>query len=150
MRMGNLFRSLFFRMALIYLSVSSYLFWGAKSTFVRMTKKGILRKRQSPICSRVIFCRPMLAPTTTHPKSLNKNNSYGDRPVSPLIVVLRYFSWPQRSTKETILELPATTSFQYLFLFWLKRSGITCLPSESKPMISCPMELVLPVSCSCW
>lgn len=49
-----------------------------------MMKKGILRKRQSPMCYFVIFCRPILAPTTTQPKS-------GVSPVSPLIVVFKYF-----------------------------------------------------------
>lgn len=61
-------------------------------------KKGIFKNRQRPMCYLVIFWRPILAPTTTAPKS-------GKSPVSPLIVVLRYFSWPQRSTRETILSL---------------------------------------------
>ena len=150
MKIGNLLRSLFFRIFFISVSVSSYLFWGARSTLVIMMKNGILRKRHNPICSLVIFWRPILAPTTTQPKFLHKVLYYGSRPVSPLIVVLRYFSWPHKSTNEIILWLSLTISFQYLFLFWLNLSGIICYPFSLKPMIYWPMELVLPLSCSCW
>ena len=139
---GNLFNNLCLRSFLSSSTVYSYLFWGAMSTLVTITKKGILRKRQSPMCSLVIFCRPMLAPTTTQPKS-------GTSPVSPLMVVLRYFSCPQRSTKDIILYDCVTTSFQYLFLFWLNLSGSTCLPSFVNPMIYWPIELVRPLCCSC-
>lgn len=94
--MGSLFSNLCFSNFFISSIVSKYLFSGARSILVRMIKKGILRKRHSPMCYFVIFCRPILAPTTTHPKS-------GVSPVRPLIVVLRYFSCPQRSTRATIL-----------------------------------------------
>lgn len=142
MRIGYLLSSLLLKIFLISPKVSSILFWGAKSTFVKITKNGIFKNKQSPMCSLVILERPILAPITTQLKS-------GARPVSPLIVVFKYFSWPHRSTRETILALSLTTSFQYLFLFWLNLSGRTCFPCSSKPIISCPIELVLPLSCSC-
>ncbi len=53
--MGNLLRSLCFNNFLSYYMVSMYLFSGARSILVKMMKKGILRKRQRPICSLVIF-----------------------------------------------------------------------------------------------
>lgn len=49
-----------------------------------MTKNGIFKNKQSPICSLVILETPILAPTTTQPKS-------GANPVKPLIVVFKYF-----------------------------------------------------------
>lgn len=142
MRMGNLLSSLLFNIFLISVIVYSYLFSGAKSIFVTITKNGIFKNKQSPICYLVILDKPIFAPTTTHPKS-------GARPVSPLMVVFKYFSWPHRSTMEIILALSLTTSFQYLFLFWLNLSGIICLPYSLKPIIYWAIELVLPVSCSC-
>lgn len=93
---GYLLRSLCLSSFLSSSRVSSYLFLGAISIFVIIMKKGIFRKRHSPICSFVIFCMPIFAPTTTHPKS-------GVSPVNPLIVVFRYFSCPHRSTREIIL-----------------------------------------------
>ena len=112
MRMGNLLRSLLFKIFVISEMVYSYLFSGAKSIFVTITKNGIFKNKQRPICYLVIFDKPMFAPTTTQPKS-------GARPVNPFIVVFKYFSWPHKSTMEIILALSFTTSFQYLFLFWL-------------------------------
>lgn len=141
-KIGNLFKSLCFSSFFSSSMVSYILFWGAKSILVKITKNGIFKNRQRPICYLVIFWRPMFAPTTTHPKS-------GESPVKPFIVVLRYFSWPHKSTSDIILELYATTSFQYLFLFWLNLYGTICLPFSSKPMIYWPIELVLPDSCSC-
>lgn len=67
---GNLFKSLFFKIFLISPIVYSYLFSGARSILVKMTKKGIFKNRHNPICYLVIFWRPMFAPTTTQPKSL--------------------------------------------------------------------------------
>jgi hypothetical protein len=64
------------------------------------------------MCSLVIFDIPIFAPITTQAKS-------GASPVKPFIVVFKYFSWPHKSTIEIILALSLTTSFQYLFLFWL-------------------------------
>ncbi len=139
--MGNLLSILCFNSFFNYDMVYSYLFWGAKSTFVITMKKGIFRKRHNPMCYLVIFCKPMLAPTMTAPKS-------GESPVSPLIVVFKYFSWPQRSTKDTILSLSFTTYFQYLFLFWLNLSGRICFPLASNPIIYWPIELVRPDYCS--
>ena len=70
MRIGYLLSNLFFNIFLISPKVSSYLFWGAKSTLVMITKNGIFKNRHKPMCYLVIFCSPMFAPTTTHPKSL--------------------------------------------------------------------------------
>lgn len=140
---GYLLTVLVFIIFLISFKVSSYLFSGARSILVIITKNGIFRKMHNPICYFVIFCKPMLAPTTTQPKS-------GVSPVRPLIVVFKYFSWPQRSTKDIILELFLETYLQYLFLFWLNLSGTTCFPFSSKPIIYWPIELVRPDYCSCW
>lgn len=140
--MGYLLSNRLFSIFFISFNVYSNLFYGAKSIFVMITKKGIFKKRHKPICSLVIFERPIFAPTTTQLKS-------GANPVKPFMVVFKYFSWPQRSTNDIILVLSLTTSFQYLFLFWLNLSGTICLPSALKPIIYCPIELVLPVSCSC-
>jgi hypothetical protein len=65
--MGNLFKSLCFKSFFNSVIVSSNLFWGAKSIFVTTMKKGIFRKRQSPMCYLVIFCIPILAPIITTP-----------------------------------------------------------------------------------
>lgn len=82
---GNLFNCLCFNSFLSSVTVSSYLFCGAKSILVTTMKKGIFKNKHNPMCYFVIFCIPMFAPTMTTPKS-------GDKPVRPLIVVLRYFS----------------------------------------------------------
>jgi len=68
------------------------------------------------------------------------------------MVVFRYFSWPQRSISYTTRLEAWTISGQSVFFlaptwsFCFKL--VTCWPLMSKPMISWPMDVVLPFSFS--